>query len=277
MELLYKKYKRRKIGYCNICRTKQRLTWDHIPPQGGIQLQPVEINRIAGSLVPTLKSEKPEISRDGLKYRTICSRCNANLGSRFDPALNNFAISVGRFLNSSLVFPPIVDVEAQPNLVSKAVLGHLLSARLSDHDSFYDSMIRDILLDSSKTIPDKINIHYWIHPYSLQVVFRDGLLLFKKSGVRETYRIGLLKYFPLGYVVSDSKSFEGLDSLTSWRNENENILVKLPIKLTEIKPSLWPEAPTPTSFLFIGEEGLESLKTHPKQNIILNAGAQQSG
>lgn len=274
MELLYKKYKRRKAGICNICNTHQRLTWDHIPPQGGIQLEPVDINRVAGALVPGLKSEKSETSHDGLKYRTICGECNSKIGSKYDPGLNDFAISVSRFLNSSLSFPPVVYIEAKPNLISKAVLGHLLSARLSNHDSFFDPEIKELLLDASKPIPDNINVFYWIYPYALQIVFRYGVLLTKNSVRRETPTIGLLKYFPIAYLVTDTKRFEDLDSLTNWRHEKMDIVIELHIKLADVKPSLWPEAPTPTKMLFIGQDGLESLRAHPKQHLIRNAGAQ---
>jgi hypothetical protein len=174
-----------------------------------------------------------------------------------------------------LSFPPVVYIEAKPNLICKAVLGHLLSARLSNHDSFYDLEIKEILFDKNKTIPERINIFFWVYPYALQVVFRYAVLLSKKAGNRETPIIGLLKYFPIAYLVTDAKRFDELDSLTTWRDQKEDFTIKVPIRLSDIRPSLWPEQPTPTKTLFIGEDGMESLRAHPKQHLIRNSGAQR--
>ncbi len=101
MDLVYRKYKRNRVGACNICGAKGRLTWDHVPPKGGIELQPVEIERVMSVFSSALALDRREISQNCLKFRTLCDRCNNDLlGARFDPALNDLGIAIGRFLRS---------------------------------------------------------------------------------------------------------------------------------------------------------------------------------
>ncbi len=176
MELVYRKFKRRREGSCNICGKIGPLSWDHVPPKGGIELEPVEIGRVAAVFVSGLASEHQEISQNGLKFRTLCAKCNSYLGSQYDPALNDFARTVGRFLRTSLELPPIVHVEAPPTAIARAVLGHILAARLSTQDSFFDPLIRQLVLDPAMAIPEDMSIFYFVYPYAQQIVF-FGMLL----------------------------------------------------------------------------------------------------
>jgi len=143
----YKKYKKRKIGQCNTCQKTGKLTWDHVPPKGGIDLAPIEKDRIAPYFLSNLKLEKPEISNDGLKYRTLCKKSNNSiLGKKYDPALNDFTKTFGKLSNSPLYLPKTIKLSIRPTAVIGAVLGHLLAARLSSVDSFSDPIIREIVL-----------------------------------------------------------------------------------------------------------------------------------
>lgn len=267
MELRYRKFKRRRVGKCNLCQKVKTLTWDHVPPKGGIELQPVEIDRVASELISGLRFQKPEISHDGLKFRTICAECNSLLGSHYDPALNEFAITVGGFLKSSLELPEVLHVEIRPTAVARAVLGHLIAARLSEIDAFYDPDIRTLIFDSGIPFPDGLSVFYWVHPYAQQVVFRDALMPAKRGNFSDFQRIGILKYFPLGFLVTNISEYEGLDALTRWRNEPASMVVRVPIRLKHIRDAFWPEAPTPGNFLLFGQEGLDSVKAHPRPNL----------
>lgn len=264
MELLYKKFRRRKRGKCNLCGKVDRLTWDHVPPQGGIELQAVEIDRIAGAMVSGLAVDKPEVSHDGLKFRTLCSNCNSLLGRKYDPALNSLARTTGRFLKSNLALPKVVNIDARPTAVARGVLGHLLAARLSEADTFYDPLIRELVFDEEAPIPKDVSVFYWIHPYPVQIVLRDCLMPAKRGHYSDFQRFGVLKYFPLAFLVTNVGEYEGLESLTSWRSEPCSTEVKLPVHLDRVRDAYWPEAPAPDNFLFCGVEGVESVQAHPR-------------
>ncbi|KKM14587.1 hypothetical protein LCGC14_1704650, partial [marine sediment metagenome] len=210
---------------------------------------------------------KPEISHDGLKFRTLCADCNSLLGQRYDPALNEFAIAVGRFLRTSLHLPELLHLEIRPTAVARAVLGHLLAARLSTVEAFFDPDIRTIVFDPDMAIPDDLSVFYWVHPYAQQIVFRDAMMPKKRGDFSDLQRIGTLKYFPLGFLVTDASQYESLDALTHWRKEPSSTTIKIPIRIKEARDAFWPEAPAPGTFLFVGQEFMESVRAHPKPEL----------
>ena len=108
----YVKLKRGSVDHCNICRNQTTLSWDHVPPQSGIELTPVEQTTILHLLTAKKNEELYSISQNGVKFRTICTYCNNTLlGLRYDPVLNEFAIGVGRFLKTTLEMPSIIKYE----------------------------------------------------------------------------------------------------------------------------------------------------------------------
>jgi hypothetical protein len=243
------------------------LSWDHVPPKGGIELKAVEIDRVASVFSNGMAAKKPEISNDGLKFRTLCSEHNSLLGSKYDPALNNFAISVGRFFRSKLDLPDIVHIETQPTAIVRAVLGHLLAARLSSADAFFDPTIREVILDPEMAIPEDISIFYWVYPFAQQIVLRDALMPLRRGRYSEFQRFGVLKYFPIGYLATTAREYEGLNSLTAWRNEPASEAVQVPVNLRQVKDAYWPETPSPDNFVFGGADFLESVCAHPAKEL----------
>jgi len=265
MQLRYHDYKRRKVGQCNICQRSRRLTWDHIPPKGGIELQPVEIDRVLSRFNSSFISPRREASYEGLRYRTLCQECNSSL-SVYDAALNSFALSVGRILNSVLTFPAKVHIEARATAIVRAILGHLLAARLSNKDSFFDSIARRLVQHTEDSIPTEINVFYWLYPYSDQVILRDALMPRRRGRFSEFQRFGLVKYFPIAYLVTDAPEYEGLSALTTRRNEPATVTANLPLDFRDVHDADWPEAPADgpsANVLYVGGEGFESLRAHP--------------
>ena len=53
----YVKVKRDKVDHCNICAKQTTLCWDHVPPQGGIEVTPVEQVTILQRLTGKEKEE----------------------------------------------------------------------------------------------------------------------------------------------------------------------------------------------------------------------------
>jgi len=157
-------------------------------------------------------------------------------------------------------------VEARPTAIARAILGHLLAARLSSQDSFFDPQIRAVVLDAEMPIPPELNVFYWIYPYAQQIVLRDAVMPLRRGHYSEFQRFGVLKYFPVGYLVTTAAEYEGLEALTVWRNEPSSTVVKLPLHLCRVWNADWPEAPAPDNFLFGGEELLQSVQAHPAKH-----------
>ena len=105
-----------------------------------------------------------------------------------------------------------------------------------------DRTIREFLADDGNQLPEEIKIFYWIYPYSDIFVIRDVCMPavrgdFSKFG----FFSGILKYFPVAYLVCDLEKYEGLDELTIYRNLNLEDTVEIPFRLTEIRHPTWPE------------------------------------
>jgi hypothetical protein len=237
------KGKRAKVGICNICKQSSALSWDHVPPKGGIDSQSVEQVSILQHLAGNPEEFKPNISQNGVKYRTICRRCNSKLGRLYDPYLNDFALGVGRILKSIVKIPtPVIHYKTQPIMLIKAILGHLLAAKCVLDNTSSDEIIRDFLFDDKVKLSKEIKVFYWTYPYQDIVVIRDVFMPavrgeFNKCG----HFIGILKYFPIAYLVCDLEQYEGLDELTVYRGLNLEESAEIPIRLTQVKCSTWPE------------------------------------
>ena len=150
--------------------------------------------------------------------------------------------------------------------IARAVLGHILAARLSSQDSFFDPLTREIILDPQRAIPEGISIFYWVYPYAQQIVLRDALMPLRRGNFQEFQRFGLLKYFPIAYLVTTASTYEGLDSLTAWRNEPATATVSVPVHLRRVQDPYWPEAAASDNFIFGGEELMESVQAYPARH-----------
>lgn len=237
----YFKHKREKTSQCNICLSEAKLTWDHIPPQGGIDLSEVEQKSIMQHLTST--SNHSIFSQNGVKYRTICSDCNNRLlGAKYDIALNSFANELGSFLKSSLQLPHTVMFKTQPGLILKGLIGHLLAAKGEIPSSKIDEQFREYFLSEEICIPKDFRVFYWIYPYDSIKIIRDVGMPSIRGDFQSGFSIfSTLKYFPIAYLVTEAKQYSGLHEMTSYCTGSIYDYVEIPINLSEVHKENWPE------------------------------------
>lgn len=109
-----------KAGHCNICGSHGQLTEDHIPPKGALRITQMEMVHLIQVLSAPGSMSRGRLSQDGVKFRTLCGRCNNDLlGSRYDPELIRLVNSVGTILKSSLQLPPRMNVPVVPQKVMR--------------------------------------------------------------------------------------------------------------------------------------------------------------
>lgn len=260
MHPAYQMFERRKHGCCNICGQKGALTRDHVPPQGGINLQDVRVDRAVSAFCGL---SQPSVSNHELLFRTICSQCNSRMGEAHDPHLNKLAKTVGGFFRTDLWVPPTVRVSTRPNALIRSILGHLVAARFGSGQGFFDHYVRELINDDSAAIPEDIHVFYWIYPHHQQTVLRDSLMPAVRGRFAELQRFSLLKYFPLAYLVTTASAYEGLPCLTRWRDQPSHFETPLTIDFRCARGARWPEAPAPGSFLFGGNDLMESVLAEP--------------
>jgi hypothetical protein len=160
----YVKTKGLRVDSRKLCAKITTLTWDHVPPKGGITLEPVEIEQIFQALTGNQAVPKFQMSQDGMKFRTICKSCNDLLGSKYDRALNEFALGVGQFLKTRLHLPSVIKYKTRPMAVARTILGHLLATKVEPDRGFIDHDIRSFFFDEAIPVPSDIHIFYWIYP-----------------------------------------------------------------------------------------------------------------
>lgn len=249
-------------GQCNICGEIGKLTEDHTPPKGCIRVGQVVIQHIVQRLAADVPHKKGRSSQNGVKYRTLCHRCNNGLlGAKYDIAFNQFVNATGNYLKSSLELPPVVSVKGHPQRIMRAILGHISAQGVDRYLKGPETEeIRDYFLDETLPLPDSLNIYYWAFPFNRQVLVRDCAYL--DLNVGKPVVIWLMKFFPIAFMVTWKEpagyNFQ-MPNLAVWGREPIDHEVELPLPLNGIVEPYWPEAPTESSIVTYGQEAVVAL------------------
>lgn len=187
---------------CNICKHNKKLSWDHIPPKGGIDLSDMWVQSRTQSYL-TDYQPKMAVSQNGLKYKTICSDCNSEL-ARFDLAFKDLLLDVKRIMKSELILPNPIRVNTYPVRIVKCILGHLLAAKTTDCFNVYDEKIRTYLSNDTANLPNDVRIFFWYYPYNWTIISTDVYEL--NLSDNSTHYYSVLKSFPLAFTVTFDNS-----------------------------------------------------------------------
>lgn len=240
------------------------MSWDHVPPKGGINLSSVEIksifNNIAGKEDPNRL-----ISQNGVKYRTICRDCNSYIGTNYDPIINEFNKTISLFLKSELILPKKVNITTKPIRLIKGILSHILTAKLNIDSVLTDQRIRTYLSSDNEKLPDEINIYYWIYPYDCTIIMRDFLVPTTPGIYSETTFCDMVKSFPVTFLVGRTPNFRNLDSLTKYKNLGIDDEVEMPVNLQKLHDYDFPERVDENNIVFMSAESQNGISAYPRK------------
>lgn len=252
-----------KNGACNICGDVGKLTEDHSPPKCCVKPTAVKIRHIIDMLAEEKIPEKGRISQNGVKFRTLCKRCNNHLlGAEYDPALAELTNQCDNLLNSSLHLPKVMMVSCNPRLVARSVFGHLAAQgvdRYSDNEAWLELKIW--FNDPQVDLPERIRIYYWLFPHRGCVVLRDAALMDLRN--RMPASIWLLKFYPLSFMFSWEKTPRKMFDLPMLPVNSTEATVDIPVQLRQIPHRYWPEAPTDETIVAYGQEAMFSVNYDP--------------
>lgn len=266
--MYYVKTKREKVGKCNLCLKDRSLSWDHIPPKGGIELSTMEMKNLFNVFAGDTKTNIRE-SQNGLKFRTLCDKCNNEiLGKEYDPTINEFAISVGLYLKSNLKFPPIIHHKTKPARLMRGILGHLVAAKIEMDESLFDETVREFIFDDNASIPGIINLFYWVYPYKRTVIMRDFAMPSARGDFGSFGFFQTIKYFPIAYLATDLPRYESLFDLTKYRECSIDEEVNIPIQLEKSNHYYWPEMVDKGNFVMAGQAASNSVSAQPKKIVM---------
>jgi hypothetical protein len=256
-ERRYFSYRRRSVdGVCNVCQRRKRLTFDHVPPAGCNNREDVEVSPMHSVLAGVTQETKPTIIQSGLKYRTICKKCNECLGSHYDPALIGLTKFISTALASTLTLPRYVKVRTRPAAILRSILGHLVAAKIDTHSSLFDEEVRPCILDETISVPEKYHLHYWIYPHWTTVVVRDTLSFDTQlnSPNRHIF-FQMLKFFPLGFLVLDRSDITSPPKFGNFNDVSPTQFHDISIDLNEVREAQFPEWPGDSRATFYGRAG----------------------
>lgn len=255
-------------GHCNICDIYGQLTEDHVPPKGIAKLRQVEMLHITDLLRVDRPHSNKRYMQSGMHFRTLCKRCNTELlGSKYDPDLINVSNAVANYLKSALTLPAAMSIKVRPGYIARAVLGHLMALGLDRRNkgTAGESASR-FFLDENESMPDSIDIYYWVYPYRRQIAIRDAGM--SVNYWKEFTVFWCLKYFPLGFLVMWDKKptvATNLKNLRDYMLGAGTSEIELPFNLTAIPRQDFPEAPHDNNMVLYGSDAVGAL---PKSNLI---------
>lgn len=266
----YVKIKREKEGKCNICGALDTLTWDHIPPRKAIFFNDVEI----ASIFNKHSEEKYpiEFSQNGTKFRTICSKCNNNLGTRYDVNFVEFIHEASEKVYKSFPNEEYITCKIKPVKVIKSLFGHLLAAKGDYENSLIDIEMRKFLHDDNLWLPD-FNVFYWFHPYANIEIMRD-LAICKIGSECEPDTFSILKMYPIAFYITKANTFNHLKNLKNYCSSNVEEYVNIPIDIStkNIASSDWPTLVDDNTFLLAGQSVNSSIISIPRNIKIKDIG-----
>ncbi|MCY4393944.1 MAG: hypothetical protein OXC10_02280 [Rhodospirillaceae bacterium] len=206
---------------------------------------------------------KIQESQNGMKYKTICRSCNSLLGSEYDPSIISFTSTVTSYINTPLALPPDPQCSVRVQRLMKGVLGHLLAAEVGCPSyAIASSDVRKYVLDPSEPLPETVNLFFWLHDYRGSAVILDLTKYSLRD--RSLHRLDVLKYFPIGFLATASRAYDGLPGLSHYRNAGCDEEISLPVPLGVRRLPNWPEAPSDYdgTVTLVGEAAANAVIAH---------------
>jgi hypothetical protein len=252
-----------KTGLCNICGASGTLTDDHVPPKGSVNARRVKLRTLSQYLQPP----HPSIHRllqNGVKFRSLCPDCNNRLlGQKYDPSLNQFSKKVAQILRvrDRITVPAHIDIECQPQLLVRAIVGHLLAAEIRKQmvaplrsSPMLDCM-REFFLDEAKDLSPDFRIYFWPYPATRQSILRGvGVLSGGFTIVGD-----FLKYFPVAFWLT----YQAPNTVAQKLADREIPLhgcsisdfrvIRIPTRHEDTFRPDWPEQPSSEEILVVND------------------------
>lgn len=243
---------------------RSALTEEHIFPKSLTLPGTKQIRE----LIPRIDVDKryrknTQLAQNGLKLRTTCAKCNNYLlGTKYDPALKHLHEEASlyvrniKFLSGNLI--RLEDIELKK--VVRAVIGHMLAADKKPNPRAPKSRaMRRVFFDCNYKIPGQFSILMWLYPSKEQAIIRD-IFVTEEFGRKseEMIWISAYKTFPLAFAfahrsVTREWPYRGVLDITSCLSSKIDSKFTLTLSLKDIPHQIWPETPTQSGAIFMGD------------------------
>lgn len=203
---------------------------------------------------------KFQLSQDGVKFRSLCPRCNnERLGAECDPELLTLCNHADRVMRSPLALPPSFAVDVRPMRVLRSIVGHTLATQSGRRPlGPMEEAMAEFFLNTQLPPPPQLECFYWPYPFNDQVILRDVTL--GRMGGHPPLFFKLLKFYPLSFMLTwerDEPTWDfRMQDLARYRRLSNDESAALVIDLKAVPPQRWPEAPLSDCMLLMGGKPL---------------------
>ncbi len=209
---------------CNLCRNKIKngLSEDHVPPKCmGNKGKFHYVNYL--NFCTQNKIDYYGIFNGGIKYKTICEKCNNEVLHPYDVEMDNF---VKDYTSKIICKNPIVEIECKPQSLIKGLIGHFLAASLSNSPSEFEMQMLAYFWDNHQFSGD-INI-YFLHYNDKNVVSVLREVMFAPLGFKGVpMTINCLKCFPFAFFHVINGKINETTSWNPWLYTGEKRVVQI--------------------------------------------------
>ena len=184
--------------------------------------------------------------QSGVKYRTICAKCNGGLLGKYDKVYADFIERITKRINEMAMevkegkkeYPisTIVSIDVQINKVLRSIIGHFLSMK-SEYvtESSIEDNMREYLENEELKLKD-LKLFSWFYPYRTVLNLRDaataGFLNSENGGTHPKGTISVMNAFPLAYLLSTEDEYEcNIDDLGELSTSSIDDVVTVPFHI----------------------------------------------
>ncbi|HEK2745602.1 metal-binding protein [Proteus mirabilis] len=196
-------------GYCLICGMYDKLSVDHVPPQGAVTVTKIEQKHVTEMIGLPQNSLKGVASTNGSKFRTICYTCNSQrLGlcdNEISKVNSKLIQKITSYFSKNNQIYEWVSTDINAITYARALIGHMLSATTSKEcenpqvESPYFTPLQKFVLGDDTAIDNTHDIYYWFYPRERHVSAK--LVSFSNNGT--TALVSLLAYYPIAFLITE--------------------------------------------------------------------------
>jgi len=249
-------------GRCNICGDFGPLTEDHTPPKGVLldDNRKMSLRHIVDRVSDTGRTGQARHFQNGVKYRTLCAKCNNDLGSFSDPALIAFADAMNVAAASGV---PVASVRCDVQAVMRSVVGHMCAIGVDRFDKGdATEPVKRYMQDRLVQLPDTLRLFWWAFPFAEQVHMKDAGMFRLRKGAAELTTYWLLKFYPLAFLLTfnapGKTPFDQAPEMSLYRSVKRETIVDLEVTLNPVLPPQWAEVPMGDWFVISGADSLSA-------------------
>ena len=229
---------------CNIClKQVEKLSQDHIPPKCCGNYKKVKFRKV---YFDENNKIKEFISQNGMKFQTICSSCNNELGSKYDKKIQEFMeYVISKISNGEWSFKYNCE---DLKFLLKGIIGHIIATTSFEKssNSLFDQALRNYYLYDE--IPEKYELFLYIYPYQ-EIIFTAKNLypikIFNKKYAKDIPEsmVTILYFFPFAFIFTEKGVLDGIKLFESLENNEITFgdnAMWFNKKINRILPHFWP-------------------------------------